>query len=151
MEIKLVLSEYWVGAAGCRPAQPSESRLPLDQPQCHRSALTQPGLHLWKHSYFSGCGCSPQLATPPQWPLPPARLTVCAGCNHTGECWGSSLLTAASLPAEKVITADVTRHGRSLIFMAHTPQSSRTAALSWSGFMDWILLVQLRHQCLDLI
>lgn len=46
----------------------------------------------------------------PAGQLPPVRLTVCAGCNHACECWGSSLLTATSLPAKKVITADVMRH-----------------------------------------
>ncbi len=37
----------------------------------------------------------------PTWPRPfppalPLRLTVCAGCNHACECWGSSVLMITS-------------------------------------------------------
>lgn len=66
---------------------------------------------------------------------PPSRLTVCAGCNHACQCWGSSLL---------MITSCLTSYYCSYVGLY------RGTAVSWSlpctrldhrGWMDWHKLV----------
>lgn len=72
----------FTGSAGC-PAHP-QTRSHLPGPAFLKAP---PSIRLWPFS--------------PAGHLPPVKLTVCAGCNHACECWGSSPLTATSRPSLK--------------------------------------------------